>query len=110
MGQDTHRRWQRTVANLLAEIIDEIGEREDDTAIAPLAKAFCNLDDDQQAKFFVEVVRIAGDWGTSNAAEHQALAIGRHLKTCSCSTEGARDFIRSIEYGIGREEDAAGGH
>ena len=86
MDQEIHRRWQRTVATLLAELAEEIGDRVDDTAIASLAQGFCQLNDDQQAKFFVEVVKIAETWGDSiNPAAHQAYAIGRHLKTCSCS-------------------------
>jgi len=65
-----------------------------------LAEQFCELDDDAQAQFFVHVARIAATWPptqfAADAAGWQAGEIGKHLKTCSCSTEEARDFVRNI--------------
>jgi hypothetical protein len=64
-----------------------------------LADEFCKLDDDAQAQFFVHVAKIMSAWpGTSLgvASYAQASFIGRHLATCECSTEQARDLIRNI--------------
>jgi hypothetical protein len=66
-----------------------------------LAEEFCKLDDDAQAQFFVHVARIAETWSNTSrfgsaAAYWQASAIGRHLATCECSTEEAREFVRTV--------------
>lgn len=65
-----------------------------------LAEEFCELNDDAQARFFVHIARIAASWGCNahglDSAYWQATAIGRHLRTCSCSTEEARAFISNI--------------
>jgi hypothetical protein len=60
-----------------------------------LAGLFVELDDDSQAKFFVEVARLMGTW-TAHERNMQEFYIGRHLRDCSCSTEDARDFLRNI--------------
>lgn len=64
-----------------------------------IAEAFCELDDDAQAKFFVEVARLAREWGAVNSAM-QPHYIGRHLRDCECSTDDAREFILAIAYGM----------
>ena len=60
-----------------------------------LAGLFVELDDDSQAKFFVEVARLMSTW-TPHDRNMQEFYIGRHLRDCSCSTEDARDFLRNI--------------
>jgi hypothetical protein len=64
-----------------------------------LAAAFCELDDDAQARFFVEVARLFAEW--PHGGRTQVLAIGGHLTTCQCSTEEARDFVRGLADVIG---------
>lgn len=63
------------------------------------AQWFAGLTDDEQAKFFVAVVRCM-DSVTAFHSETQWYAVGNHLATCECSTEGAREMIRTIMYGI----------
>lgn len=72
-----------------------------DRKLTPLeiAEAFCELDDEQQAQVFIDVARIASGWTAANGsygAGWQWFTIGRHLKTCSCSTDEAREMVREI--------------
>lgn len=62
---------------------------------AALARAFCRLDDDGQARFFVEAARIMAEWPGAGM-DMQAHYIGRHLRDCECSTPGGRDLVRLI--------------
>lgn len=67
-----------------------------------IAEAFCELDDESQAQVFIEAARIAAGWGIgrhSLGADWQWFSIGRHLRTCSCSTEEARDMVKAIADG-----------
>jgi hypothetical protein len=67
--------------------------------VAQLAQAFCDMDDDAQAQFFVHCARIALAWptgGTHLGASWQWFTVGRHLATCDCSTEEGRDMVRDI--------------
>lgn len=64
-----------------------------------MAQAFANLDDDSQAKFFVKVAEIGKNFG-GLGAEFQWFQIGSHLRNCECSTEDARDMIRSMHHGL----------
>jgi hypothetical protein len=66
--------------------------------VEQLAAAFCDLDDDAQAKFFVECARLAEKWSGTNF--DQFFQVGRHLRTCSCSTPEARELIRRIVAGM----------
>ena len=61
--------------------------------IEQLAGLFADLDDDSQAKFFVEAARLLGSQHVRNT---QAFYIGRHLRDCACSTEEAREFLTGI--------------
>lgn len=76
-----------------------------------LATAFCELDDEAQAQFFIEAARIAETWredvkaGTSYGPGWQWYSIGRHLKTCSCSTEEAREMVREISRAASQEDE-----
>lgn len=49
--------------------------------IEQLAGLFADLDDDSQAKFFVEAARLLGS---------------QHVRDCACSTEEAREFLTAI--------------
>jgi hypothetical protein len=57
------------------------------------AKWFAALDDDQMAKFLVAVAAEARNYPSS--ADNQWYYLGGHLKNCECSTEEAREMIRS---------------
>lgn len=77
------------------ELMSESGADVPDAMIRQLAESFCDMDDDQQAKFFVEVARIMNAWGGAKLYT-QAYYIGRHLRTCACSTDDARELVRLI--------------
>ena len=68
-------------------------------SVTDLAHAFTELDDDAQAKFFVEVTNIAASWSAAEGQHHQDLQwffVGRHLRDCECSTEAAREMVCEI--------------
>lgn len=72
-----------------------------------LAKCFAHLDDDSQAQFFVKVAAIAEkDYGSPDT---QWWYVGRHLRTCECSTEGGRDVIRTIYNAMEYRESQSNG-
>lgn len=83
-------------------LITELGDELPDAAIRPLAVDFCKLDDDQQAKFFVEVARIMDTWGLGKR-DQQAWYIGRHLATCECATPEAREFVGMVAESCHRD-------
>lgn len=56
-----------------------------------LAEQFAALTDDAQAQFLCFAAARLGA-----AAEDQARFIGRHLRTCECSTEAGRAFVAEI--------------
>lgn len=74
-------------------------EVEIETTVEFLAKGFCDLDDDAQARFFVEVAREMSTWSGAGRTM-QAHYIGAHLRECACSTLEARDFIEEISFGM----------
>lgn len=63
---------------------------------AMLAAAFCELNDDDQAQFFIEVAAIAEAWDHAFGPSWQWARVGRHLATCDCSTDAARDLVQTI--------------
>lgn len=73
-------------------------ETEIELSIETAAQWFAGITDDEQAKFFVEVARVAETFPVHQ--ESQWLAVGNHLATCECSTEAAREMIRTIAYGM----------
>lgn len=77
-------------------------ETEIELGIDDAAQWFAGLTDDEQAKFFVAAVaHLKKRLNHPHArAESQWMAIGNHLATCECSTEEAREMIRSIMYGM----------
>ena len=60
-----------------------------------LAEIFANMNDEQQAQFFIEAADVMKDY-----VDSQCWYIGKHLRECECSTEGARDLIRTIADAI----------
>lgn len=64
-----------------------------------IAEMFAELDDDGQAKVFVELAHIEGAW--DGCTIDQWHAVGRHLRDCDCSTSSARRIIRRIHEGMG---------
>lgn len=66
-----------------------------------LAEAFCEMNDEQQAQFFIECADIAQTtWGVSTLdIWHQWYRVGRHLRDCTCSTHEARQMITNIYSG-----------
>jgi hypothetical protein len=71
---------------------------------AQVAKAFCELYHDQQATFFEEVGKIAATWPAP--ARFQWHALGRHMKTCACSTSVGRRVIEDIHDALTESPDA----
>lgn len=69
---------------------------ETELGIDQAAEWFCGLDDDQMAKFFVAVAAKAKAW--PNPPNYQWSYVGGHLRNCECSTEDAREMIRSWAY------------
>lgn len=76
-----------------------------DLTPAQLAQAFCDLDDEQQAQFFIDAARIARETWEAPATFLQWREVGKHLATCACSTDDARELVRDIAEGM----DAAPG-
>lgn len=67
-----------------------------------VAAWFANLDDDSQARFFVEVAKAAKNWKSNSGlgASWQWYQIGSHLKNCECATEEAREIVRAMHEGL----------
>ena len=73
-------------------------EQEIEVDLPLLAKCFAELDDDSQAQFFVEVAKHAQGW--KHHQSDQWYRVGRHMSTCECSTQEARDLIEMIHAGL----------
>lgn len=58
------------------------------------------MDDDAQARFFVECARIAAEWRGDLGFGGQWWAVGKHLRECTCSTEAARELVANIFDGM----------
>jgi hypothetical protein len=65
-----------------------------------LAEAFCEMNDEEQADFFIKVSEYARAWPEPGAFSIQLFNIGRHLRTCSCATDDARQVVRDIYEGM----------
>ncbi len=52
----------------------------------------------EQADFFIEVGKIAAQWPTP--ASNQWIDVGRHLRTCECSTPEARDMVEHLHSAL----------
>lgn len=64
-----------------------------------IAAAFCAMNDEEQADFFIHASRIARETWKG----HQGLQwsyVGSHLKTCACATDEARDMVEQIHHSM----------
>lgn len=66
--------------------------------VEDVAAWFAGVDDETQAQFFIEVAKHAASWKAHGG--YQWYSVGRHLRTCECSTEAARELIRTIHSGV----------
>ena len=57
------------------------------------AKWFANLSDDEMCQFLVAVAAEADKYPGS--PDNQWYYLGGHLRNCECSTEAAREMVRS---------------
>lgn len=63
-----------------------------------VAEAFAELDDEGMADVFIQVAEISKAW--PHRGQMQWHMVGRHLKTCSCSTYEAREMVSDIAEGL----------
>ena len=70
--------------------------------IETAAKWFASLDDDEMCRFLVAVVKEAQSFRCG--AGSQWYYLGGHLKNCKCSTDDAREMIRSWHYWMEHSE------
>lgn len=68
-----------------------------DLSIEAAAKWFAGLDDDQMCQFFVAIAAEAERWPPQNR-DNLWYHLGKHLRTCECSTQEARDMIHAWAY------------
>lgn len=66
--------------------------------MATVAAWFCELNDEQQADFFIACAERAEDWASPPC--FQWFRVGGHLRDCECSTDGARRMIRELAEGL----------
>lgn len=66
------------------------------------ASWFCHLDDEQQADVFIAIAKEAESF--PNYQGYQWYLVGRHLKTCACSTTEARNMIEELNNGLTSED------
>ncbi len=64
--------------------------------ISTAAKWFAALNDDEMCNFLVAVAEEAKEF--SGNSDNQWYYLGGHLKNCECSTNEAREMIRSWVY------------
>lgn len=88
LSAETVRRGREIVQRLVERVKVEV---EIPVDVAFLAEQFAALTDDAQAQFLCFAAERLG-----TAAENQAGYIGNHLRTCECSTESGRKFVRDI--------------
>lgn len=60
------------------------------------AKWFASLDDDQMCRFLVAVANEAEKW--ARPPDMQWHYLGGHLRNCECSTDAAREMVKSWAY------------
>ncbi len=70
-----------------------------------IAEAFCEMNDEEQAQFFIEASAIAQAWKDTRPDSirlgpgWQWWSVGRHLRNCECSTPEAREMVKEINSG-----------
>jgi len=67
--------------------------------IETAARWFAELDDDNQARFFVAVAKHSMAW-PQYGRDVQWFRVGSHLKNCECATEEARQIVRDMHDGL----------
>ena len=73
-------------------------ERTVELSIETVAQWFCELNDEQQADFFIAVAAEAHTW--PHHADHQWYLVGRHLVNCTCGTPEALALVEELSNGI----------
>lgn len=69
--------------------------------VEQLASIFCELNDEQMAQFFIECAKLEAAWPEHPYGRFgQWWLVGRHLRTCACSTDDARAMINEIATAI----------
>lgn len=69
---------------------------------AQLAELFCQLNDEQQADFFIACAKYAREkWDGPQSM--QWFSVGAHLRTCACSTFEARQMVSDLHSGLAEE-------
>jgi hypothetical protein len=79
--------------------IQAVVSQEWELDIDMMAKCFAELDDESQADFFIKVAAYAKEH-YKRAPENQWWYIGRHLRTCTCATEDAREMVRTLAAAV----------
>lgn len=79
----------------LRRLVDLVDDQNKDAKACSLAEDFCAMSDDGQARFFEEVARIMATWGAFRA-DSQRYNVAQHMKTCACTTESGRDWVRAL--------------
>lgn len=64
-----------------------------------LAESFIEMTDEQQAQVFIEIAKPSMNW-TALQRMNQWFSVGRHLRDCSCSNDGARELVIEIADGV----------
>lgn len=59
-----------------------------------LAKAFCDMNDEDQAQFFEEVSKCAQAWHKGSCM--QWFMVGRHMRDCDCITWEGQNVVTEI--------------
>ncbi len=79
-----------------------------DLDVETAAKWFAALDDDDMCRFLVAVAAEAQRYPSN--PDNQWYYLGGHLRNCRCSTDDAREMVKSWAYWIDRSthgEDGA---
>ena len=78
-----------------------------------LAELFCQMTDDDQAQFFIEVAKVMSTWveGLNHQTgsyqygmDWQMRRVAEHLVTCPCGTQEARELIKTLAEGLKHAE------
>lgn len=94
---------------LLAQEIraTHLSSDESEERVRFLAREFCRISDDAQARFFVAVAAEMSSWGPQGM-DGQAYYIGEHLVTCECSSEAGRQLVLSLAESVKSAQERAG--
>lgn len=70
-----------------------------------VAEMLASLNDEQQAQVIIELAAIAQEWAGNGSAffagwTYQFFLVGRHLATCACSTDAARELVHNLHVGM----------